>query len=117
MAEPRNARRTWGRLGLALLTVMVAIAAVGPLFLPDPAAQPDITAAPQPPSWQHPLGTDQLSRDVLSRVVHGARISLAVAVVAVLLSLVLGAAVGVSTWSSCARSTEPSPSRDCSSCY
>ena len=48
-----------------------------------------------PPSAEHPFGTDQLSRDVLSRVVSGARVSLAVAGIAVALSVSLGAAVGL----------------------
>jgi peptide/nickel transport system permease protein len=48
-----------------------------------------------PPSWSHPFGTDQYSRDVLTRVLCGARISLAVATLAVLLSTTLGTAYGV----------------------
>ena len=74
---------------------MIAVALVGPLVLPDPATQPDIVAGAQPPSLAHPFGTDELSRDVLSRVVSGARISLAIAALAVMLSLVLGATFGL----------------------
>ena len=48
-----------------------------------------------PPSWSHPFGTDQYSRDVLARVLCGARISLAVATLAVLLSMTLGTAYGL----------------------
>ena len=51
--------------------------------------------ASAPPSAEHPFGTDQLSRDVLSRVVSGARVSLAVAALAVALSVTLGAGVGL----------------------
>ena len=92
-------RRAWrdprGRFG-ALVLLMVALAAVaGPLMLPDPLAQPDVLSASRPPAAQHPFGTDQLSRDVLSRVVTGARISLSVALLAVTLSMTLGAAVGI----------------------
>jgi peptide/nickel transport system permease protein len=47
------------------------------------------------PSWSHPFGTDQFSRDVLTRVLCGARVSLAVATLAVLLSMTLGAAYGL----------------------
>ena len=84
-----------GRFGaLVLLTVALA-ALAGPLILPDPLAQPDVLSASRPPAAQHPFGTDQLSRDVLSRVVTGARISLSVALLAVALSMTLGAAVGI----------------------
>jgi peptide/nickel transport system permease protein len=68
---------------------------VGPWLLPDPLAQPDILAGSLPPGLGHPFGTDQLSRDVLARVATGARISLGVSVLAVALSVTLGAAVGI----------------------
>jgi peptide/nickel transport system permease protein len=64
-------------------------------MLPDPRAQPDILAGSLPPALDHPFGTDQLSRDVLARVVTGARISLSVALLAVGLSMTVGAAVGL----------------------
>jgi peptide/nickel transport system permease protein len=84
-----------GRAGaLALLVIMIA-AVIGPWFLPDPLAQPDILEGSLPPGIGHPFGTDQLSRDVLARVVAGARISLGVALLAVALSVTIGAAVGL----------------------
>jgi peptide/nickel transport system permease protein len=64
-------------------------------LLPDPLAQPDVLGASRPPGLGHPFGTDQLSRDVLARVVTGARISLSVALLAVALSVTLGAMVGL----------------------
>jgi peptide/nickel transport system permease protein len=93
-------RRAWlsprGRAGIVVLTLIALVAALGPFFLADPVAQPDIVAgASLPPSLLHPFGTDQLSRDVLARVVSGARISLAVAILAVALALTLGLAVGL----------------------
>jgi peptide/nickel transport system permease protein len=88
----RNPR---GRTGALLLLIMVIAAVIGPWLLPDPLAQPDILGASQPPGLGHPFGTDQLSRDVLARVVTGARISLGVALLAVALSITLGAAVGI----------------------
>jgi peptide/nickel transport system permease protein len=84
-----------GRIG-ALLLLIVAVAAVAaPPLLPDPLAQPDILAGSTPPGLGHPFGTDQLNRDILARVVTGARISLSVALLAVALSMTLGAAVGL----------------------
>jgi peptide/nickel transport system permease protein len=84
------------RAGASFLGFLVLLALVGPALLPDPFRQFDlIELANAPPSAEHPFGTDQLSRDVLSRVVSGARVSLAVAAIAVALSVTLGAGVGL----------------------
>ncbi|HYF39246.1 MAG TPA: ABC transporter permease [Gemmatimonadales bacterium] len=88
----RNPR---GRIGAILLLVVAVSALIGPWMLPDPLAQPDILGGSQPPGLGHPFGTDQLSRDVLSRVVSGARVSLSVALLAVALSATIGALVGL----------------------
>jgi peptide/nickel transport system permease protein len=89
-------RRPGGRAGLLLLALIALITIIGPHFLPDPAAQPDIVnGVTLPPSAAHPFGTDQLSRDVLARVVAGGRVSLLVAACAVALSITLGALVGL----------------------
>jgi peptide/nickel transport system permease protein len=84
-----------GRAGAMLLLIVAAAAVIGPWLLPDPLAQPDILRASRPPGLGHPFGTDQLSRDVLARVVSGARISLGVAFLAVALSVTLGASIGM----------------------
>jgi peptide/nickel transport system permease protein len=88
-------RHPQGRIGALLLLIVTLTAIVGPWVLPDPLAQPDILAGSMPPGLGHPFGTDQLNRDILARVVSGARISLAVALLAVALSMTLGAAVGL----------------------
>jgi peptide/nickel transport system permease protein len=96
LAPLRNAwRDPEGRTGAILLLVVALAALLGPWLLPDPLAQPDILAGSAPPGWGHPFGTDQLSRDVLARVVAGARISLAVALLAVMLSATIGATIGL----------------------
>jgi peptide/nickel transport system permease protein len=85
-----------GRAGLVFLVFLVLLAILGPALLPDPFRQFDLEElAIRAPSADHPFGTDQLSRDILSRVVNGARISLAVAALAVTLSVSLGAGVGL----------------------
>ncbi len=62
----------------------------------DPTAQLDLaTGQLRPPSWRHPFGTDFYSRDLLSRVLFGARISLAIALLSVALSVTVGTAVGL----------------------
>lgn len=92
--------RAWrdprGRMGALMLAVMGAVAAVGPMLLPDPLAQPCVlTCRNLAPSLAHPFGTDDLSRDILSRVANGGRISLSVAILAVGLSVTLGAGLGL----------------------
>ena len=86
---------------LAMIALFVVAALVAPLLsLPDPTAQ-SLRARFTPPAWvdggsrEHLLGTDRLGRDLLSRIVWGARVSLAAGVVTVLLASAFGAAVGL----------------------
>jgi len=88
-------RSPGGRGAALVLLTLAMVAVVLPWFLPDPSAIPDVLAGARPPTVAHPFGTDQLSRDVLSRVVTGARVSLLIAALAVLLSVSLGATVGM----------------------
>jgi peptide/nickel transport system permease protein len=88
-------QRPSGRAGVAALVVLGLAALLLPPALPDPAAMPDVHAGARPPSSASWFGTDPLNRDILSRVVHGGRISLAIAGLAVLLSATVGAFVGV----------------------
>lgn len=88
------------RLGAACGIAVVALATIGPLLSGDPLAQPDpLGGALLPPSAAHWLGTDQFSRDVLARLAHGARTSLAIAVAAVTIAGVLGTAIGLTAGS------------------
>lgn len=64
------------------------------IYIPYDPNETDVTAKLRPPSLGHPLGTDQLGRDVLSRMLHGARISLLVGFVAVGISVTVGILVG-----------------------
>jgi len=84
------------RAALVILLVVVLAGLLAPLVAPyDPAAQPDIVALKSlPPSFTHPFGTDPYSRDVLSRVIYGARLSLTIGFLATLVSLTLGVAYG-----------------------
>ncbi len=85
-----------GRTGLLLVAGVVLVALLAPYLAPhDPAQQIDpVAGAHLPPGPAHPLGTDRLGRDVLSRALYGARVTLVAAVPAVALSVSLGAAVG-----------------------
>lgn len=81
-------------LAAALLVLLAVAALAAPWLLPDPEAM-DLAALFAPASAAHPLGTDELGRDVLARLVHGGRVSLAVAGATALLAALLGTMVGL----------------------
>ncbi len=80
--------------GVVLVGLAVVAAVFAPLLTPYAPDAPDFTAILAPPSLAHPLGTDDLGRDVLTRVIYGARVSLVVGVLSVLSALVAGAVLG-----------------------
>ncbi|WP_230530620.1 ABC transporter permease [Microvirga roseola] len=104
-AGRKLARRFFGQkafvIGAGILAVIVALALLAPVIAPhDPYAQ-NLAMRNVPPfwyekgSWLHPLGTDQLGRDYLSRVLYGARISLLIGVSVVAISGLTGTAMGL----------------------
>lgn len=81
-------------VSLAYIVVLIAAAAAAPLlsgFGPDAI---DLSSRLSPPSERHLLGTDDLGRDVLTRMLHGARVSLTIGIVATVISLVVGSFLG-----------------------
>jgi peptide/nickel transport system permease protein len=81
--------------GLVLLLSIILAVLVGPWLYPvDPKAI-DILASSQPPSASHPMGTDDLGRDMLARVLYGGRISLAVGFTAMFIAIFVGTSVGL----------------------
>lgn len=76
-------------LGFIILAVLL-----GPWIWRVPINEIDFTARMQPPSWAHPLGTDDLGQDLLARMLYGGRISLAVGLAAMLIAITLGVVVG-----------------------
>src|SRR5215468_10232382 len=98
-------RRMLGHKGFVIagtiLAAMVLLAIAAPLVAPyDPYAQDLANRLIAPAfmeggSWAHPLGTDALGRDYLSRVIYGARVSLMIGVLTALMSGIIGAALGV----------------------
>jgi ABC-type dipeptide/oligopeptide/nickel transport system permease subunit len=82
--------------GLAVLVMLAVIALAAPVIAPyDPKAQPDIVALKNnAPSMAHPFGTDEYSRDVLTRIMYGGRVSLSIAFLSVLVAATLGTAYG-----------------------
>ncbi len=92
-------RRIWGsaggRLGLVLSAAMIAMALLAPWIAPYAPARIDVVARLAAPSGQHWFGTDQLGRDLLTRVLYGARIAVGVGMVVVVLAMLLGVLLGV----------------------
>src|SRR5690242_21271497 len=76
-----------GALGVILL--IVALAVIAPAIAPDPTAI-DLDAIKKPPTLEHPLGTDSAGRDVWARLLHGARVSMSVGLVAVGIATLIG---------------------------
>ncbi|WP_243641433.1 nickel transporter permease [Natrarchaeobius halalkaliphilus] len=82
-------------VGVLLVTGIATVAIVGPLVTPyDPTAQ-NLANRLQSPSPIHPLGTDRLGRDVLTRLVYGARVSLGIALAVTTIRVVVGTGVGL----------------------
>lgn len=79
--------------GIVLFFILVAI--VGPLLAPQGINEQNLAIRLLPPSSDHWFGTDDLGRDVLSRILHGARLSLTVGISAVVLSAFFGSLLGV----------------------
>lgn len=82
--------------GLAIIILLYLVALLAPLVAPyDPIAQADIaTTGHLPPGGEHLLGTDRFGRDVLSRIIYGSRISLAIGFVATAISITIGTLFG-----------------------
>ncbi len=92
----RQFRRHKGAVvGLILLTIIVLGAVIGPIVYPPDPFEINVPIANDGPSWAHPLGTDNLGRDVLARVLIGGRISLAVGFAAMIFGIIIGTAIGV----------------------
>jgi peptide/nickel transport system permease protein len=91
----RLKRSTTALFGLGLVLVLVLVATCADVLAPYSPILNDATATFQPPSWQHFLGTDQFGRDMLSRIIYGSRISLAVGLSSVLLAVFIGVPFGL----------------------
>jgi peptide/nickel transport system permease protein len=84
-----------GAAGSVIFVFMVLVALVSPWITPYDPLSTDVINRLQGPSWAHLLGTDEVGRDVLSRVIYGARISAIVGIGATLVGTTVGALIGV----------------------
>jgi len=97
----RLLRSSGGLVGLTLVVLVVLVAILAPVLSPHDPAKQNIVHRLKPPFWaeegsmKHPLGTDSVGRDVLSRVIYGSRISIFVGLAATLASAVLGVTLGL----------------------
>jgi peptide/nickel transport system permease protein len=106
-AAPGEAARVWRRmpwpttLGLGFVVLLVAVAIAAPWLAPQDPERQSLRARLEAPTWQgrddraHLLGTDHLGRDVLSRMIHGSRVSLSIGFAAVAVGGLVGAGLGL----------------------
>ncbi len=81
-------------IGVIIIFLFIFTAVFAPWLTNYDYDSPDIDSVLQAPSWKHIFGTDEFGRDIFTRIVHGSRISLEVALVAVAFSLVIGTVLG-----------------------
>src|SRR5215813_10412600 len=84
-----------GVLGAGIVTLITILAILAPMLAPYDPGKQDYTAIMKPPTAAHPLGTDNLGRDVYTRVMYGAQASVRVGLLAVSLALILGIVIGL----------------------
>jgi peptide/nickel transport system permease protein len=106
VAAPRASRGLWGdairRLfrnrpalfGLGIIVLFIVLAILAPVIAPFDSLERDAGQVFKPPSAEHLMGTDRQSRDVFSRILFGAQISLFIGVVSVLMGLAMGGTIG-----------------------
>jgi ABC-type dipeptide/oligopeptide/nickel transport system permease subunit len=98
-AARRFARNRLSMVSLAIIVLLILMALFADLLAPEGYDDQAYDQAWQHPSWQHPLGTDPFGRSLLSRIIHGSRISLLVGFVTMLFSLLIGLPIGAaSAW-------------------
>jgi peptide/nickel transport system permease protein len=100
VARYRGFRDRWYRTssfvaGISILGVIVLLAALAPLVTWHDPIEQDLVNILQGPSWSHPLGTDDLGRDIWTRLVYGARTDLHIAFLAVVFPFVIGTFAGL----------------------
>jgi peptide/nickel transport system permease protein len=106
LVQPRASRGLWGDaarrllrngpalIGLTIIVIFVLAALLAPVIAPYEALQRDAGQVFKPPSVTHLMGTDRQSRDVFSRILFGAQISLLVGVVSVIMGVAMGGSIG-----------------------
>ncbi len=94
LVRRRFLRHRLAVVGVVLFSMIALAAFFAPLLTPYDPAEQDLFNIAQPPSPEHPLGTDELGRDLWARVLYGGRVSLTVGISAALISTLIGVTVG-----------------------
>ncbi|HEY63733.1 MAG TPA: ABC transporter permease [Caldilineae bacterium] len=94
MAWRQFKRHRMAVIGLIVVGILAIASIIGPMISPYDVYRSNFSERYQPPSWRHPMGTDDLGRDMLTRILQGGRISLSIGVMAMTLALVIGTTVG-----------------------
>jgi ABC-type dipeptide/oligopeptide/nickel transport system permease subunit len=81
-------------ISMWFLLALILVAIFGPMLIPYSYSKQDYDLVTQGPSWSHPMGTDQLGRDIMARLVFGARVSLTVGVVVQAVIILIGVPLG-----------------------
>ena len=82
-------------VGLFILSFLIIVAVFAPFLAPYDPNKISLANTFEGPSWSHPFGRDQLGRDIFSRVIHGARISLAIALITTGIATLIGTSLGL----------------------
>lgn len=88
-------------IGAVIVTLFILMAVLAPFVTPHSPTEGDITQRLKSPawmkggSWDHPLGTDNLGRDLLSRIIYGSRVSISIGLIVILISTALGILLGL----------------------
>ena len=101
-APRRTGNRAWGRfkknrmavISMVILATLIILALLAPVIAPYDPAEQDLLNRLKPPSSDHWFGTDDLGRDVFTRVLYGARVSLSVGIFSVIFNVIIGVTVG-----------------------
>jgi peptide/nickel transport system permease protein len=94
-----RSEQRWGALslwiGIAIVGVLTLAALLAPVLFPGGPNNQDLLNTLQPPSWEHPFGTDNLGRDIFARTIYAARVDLTVGLITTYVPLVLGVLLGL----------------------
>lgn len=82
-------------VGGGIVLVLIFVAALAPYLAPYDPIEQTLDQRLQAPSWQHPLGTDDFGRDILSRIIYGSRISLRIGLISISIALTVGTVLGL----------------------